>query len=64
MNLCHSTGVVPRGDKKRILVETEADRETVLNAFKQVAGVNVPIKLVMDKSGYLRSRAIKTKKAA
>ena len=63
--ICHDLQIVPRSFKSRILADTEADREVVKGAFSKSIGNSVPLRITMDsKSGYLRSRVLRVKKAA
>lgn len=63
--LCHDLGIVPRGQKNRILADTEGDQQVVLQAFTSVCGNTVPLRIAADdKTGYMRSRIIRSAKKA
>lgn len=63
LDLVHGLGIVPRGQRNAINVDTEQDQETVLNAFKSIDGNNFPIRLYVNKkTGYLESRLSKKSK--
>ena len=62
LSVCHEAGVLPRESKSRILADTEADRNTILQAFQQRIGETVDLRLTQDaKSGYMRSRFLRKK---
>jgi hypothetical protein len=62
LDTVQSLGLVPKNQRNAINVDTDQDRETVLAAFKSIAGSTVPIKLTTNKkTGYLQSRVLRKK---
>ena len=65
LEVVQSLGLVPRNVRKAINVDTDQDRELVLEGFKKIAGSIHPIKISSNKkTGYLQSRVSKPRRAA
>jgi len=63
LDVVQSLGLVPRNQRNAINVDTDADRDAVLVAFKKIEGSVHPIKISTNKkTGYLQSRIPKGKR--
>jgi hypothetical protein len=65
LNLCHELGIIPRTQKRCPLFDDVGHRSTLEGVFNSKIGSTVPLRLkIDDKSGYMRSRILRPKKAA
>jgi hypothetical protein len=65
LDVVQSLGLVPKNKRNAINVDTEADQNAVLTAFKTIEGTVHPIKISTNKkTGYLQSRIPKPRRAA
>jgi len=65
LDVVQSLGLVPKNKRNAINVDSDADRDAVLGAFKKIEGSVHPIKISTNKkTGYLQSRIPKQRKAA
>ena len=61
LSALHDFGIVPRSERQAIYAETDEHRAELLAAFKSKVGTNYPLRLKVDKNGYLRGRMLRQK---
>ena len=63
LDIVQTLGLVPKANRNAINVNGDAERESVLGAFKKVAGNTFPLRITTNKkTGYLQSRIQKGKR--